>query len=316
MPAPVPVSIGGTDIAQTPPHAHSYRIKKVLERNGTQDGKPYRLAIIDDEERTTTPAAYASSTTGEGNNLQRETIGGITRIDDQEWVTLDGVVDGPHAATSVFEAVPEATKKLFADVVEHLQDAQLVQANETHNGIATHHYRYAKQSFADTIAKDADITSLAGDLWIDAQDGFLMELQHTTVVTGTPQPGQPEPFVGTSTLRYQLYDLDAPITIASPRAEPAGANSGVGTDIPEPPEGRLHKSQPGQAQYFVSGDQVTALMDFYQSEMAATGWTLRGSSRDEQEGVLTFAKDNRVAWITLRHETGSTRVLIVVSAGQ
>jgi hypothetical protein len=95
------------------------------------------------------------------------------------------------------------------DLLPFVQQAGRVMPDETVNGIACKHYAYD----LNNLQTQSGMTSAQGDIWVAKDGGYVVRLTMNGQGTyyGTYSSS------GTLNLVYDLYDVNAPISINPPR---------------------------------------------------------------------------------------------------
>jgi hypothetical protein len=186
----------------------SFRQKVVLEFTADETGAHSRAVY--DGEVTTNPAALHSTLRIEGQaaaHLPSNQVE-VIWIGDQAWIRVGRK---PWVGLSVTAIESEYADQVVSvgDLLPFVEQAVRVMPDETVNGIPCKHYAYDLQN----LQSEAGLTSAQGDIWVAKDGGYVVRLTlngHGTYY-GTYTSS------GTLDVVYDLYDVNASITIKPPR---------------------------------------------------------------------------------------------------
>jgi len=186
----------------------SFRQKVVLVFHA--DGTGLESRLVYEGEVTTNPAALHSTLRVEGeaaSQLPSNQIE-VIWIGDRAWVKVGRKPWVPVTATAL-ESEYAGQVIGVGELLPFIQQAQRVMPDETVNGIPCKHYTYG----VDNLPAEAGMTSAQGDIWVAKAGGYVVRLtlngQGTYYGTYTSS--------GTLDMVYDLYDVNAPISIKPPR---------------------------------------------------------------------------------------------------
>lgn len=254
-----------------------------MEQARTRNPQAQRLVMVGDED-------------GDGFEF--------VQIGDQAWYC------GGDTCSQV-DADPEDVLSGFGDAMwfdptDVTDDARAeFVGREEVNGIQSRHYRLTLSNVeAALLAAEGDVSDVRGDAWIADQSdlsGFTVRFE----MSWTEKRGER---TGRSELFYELYDVNAPITIEPPEG---AEKSGLPEDVPAYPDARDSFSMEGMTS-FSSSDDVPTIAAFYAEALAAQGWTLE--QEDDMESIVTqrWSKDDRELMLNISGEDGETSVTIMI----
>lgn len=186
----------------------SFRQKVVL--NFTADDSGMHSKVTYEGDVTVQPSALGSVVRVEGQSAEELPSNQVELIwiDDQVWVKMGR---RPWTAVPVSAVESEYGGEVVAvgQLLPFIQQARRVPPDETVNGIPCQHYVYD----VSNLPSDAGMTAAQGDIWVARDGGYVVRLTldgHGTY-SGTYSSS------GTLQLVYDLYDVNAPITITPPR---------------------------------------------------------------------------------------------------
>ena len=174
------------------------------------DGTGLESRLVYEGEVTTNPTALHSTLRVEGeaaSQLPSNQVE-VIWIGDRAWVKV-GRKPWVPVTVSALESEYDGQVLGVGELLPFIQQAQRVMPDETINGIPCKHYTYN----LDNLQAEAGMTSAAGDIWVAKDGGYVVRLtmkgQGTYYGTYTSS--------GSLDLVYDLYDVNAPITIKPPR---------------------------------------------------------------------------------------------------
>jgi hypothetical protein len=187
---------------------NSFRQKAVLDF--TVEGSGNHSRVTYEGEVTTSPLAMHSLLRVEGQAAAQLPSNKIEAIwlGEAVWVKVGR---GPwvQVSTVAIESEFEGQVMSVGDLLPYVQQARRVTPDETVNGIPCRHYVYDLEN----LQTDAGMTSAKGDIWVAKKDGQVVRLT---------MDGQGVYYAiyrssGTLSLVYDLFDVNAPISIEPPR---------------------------------------------------------------------------------------------------
>jgi hypothetical protein len=176
----------------------------------TADGTGVSSRAVYEGEVATNPTALHSVLTIEGqaaSQLPSNRVE-VIWIGDQVWVKV-GRKPWVQVPVTALESEYAGQVVGVGELLPYIQQAKRVMPDETVNGIPCKHYAYD----VGNLQAEAGMTSAQGDIWVAIDGGYVVRL--TMNGHGT--------YYGTYTssgilnLVYDLYDVNAPISINPPR---------------------------------------------------------------------------------------------------
>jgi hypothetical protein len=185
----------------------SFRQKAVLEFT-SEDGITSRLTY--EGKVTMEPEALHSLLWIEGRGVGQLPTNQVEVIwiGDKVWVKA-GRQPWIEVSASAVESQFSGEVVGVEDLLPRIQGAERVQPDETVNGIACKHYVYESGS----LEAESGMLEAQGDVWVARDSGYVVRLtlQGRGTYYGTYGSS------GSLNLVYDLYDANAPLTIAPPR---------------------------------------------------------------------------------------------------
>lgn len=176
---------------------------------------------------------------------------------------------------------------------------------ETVNDVHTRHYSLNLTAAEVALLSQGSISDVHADVWIADEAGlpeFVVRHQMGWEETRAEQEG-------TFDYSYEVYDVNAPITIEPP----AGATAaGLPEDVPLYP-GATELFTMEELTTFSAADDVATVTDFYRTELAAQGWT--NTSDESFGGAVSQAwtkEDRTLNLMITSKEEGGTSVVITL----
>lgn len=201
--------------------------------------------------------------------------------------------DGQEQCFSGQNNDPSSFESLMGpeDFLTNAQDATLVESNVEINGIKTDYY---------TASRDGH----EAEMWIARDGGYLVKFQ-----------GEGDDSVELAaelkdakyTWNYDL--LDANNVQPSPVPDVC-LNAGMADDVPVLADA-AEKNIFGEAMVYSSQTSVADAKAYYETELAAAGWTIADGMDTEGTSHLQASKDGRTLTVMLSSEEGKTSVMLV-----
>ena len=186
----------------------SFRQKVVLDF--TADGSGVYSKATYEGEVTTAPTALHSVLRVEGEAASQLPSNQVELIwiGDQAWVKV-GRRPWVQVPVSALETEYAGQVVGIGELLPFIQQARRVMPDETINGIPCKHYVYD----ISNLQTEAGMTAAQGDIWVAKDGGYVVRLTmngHGTYYGAYTSSG-------TLNLVYDLFDVNAPISINPPR---------------------------------------------------------------------------------------------------
>ena len=230
-----------------------------------------------EQEHTREPAAQRLvMESGQGESLEWVQIG------DMAWYCSGGTC----AQTQQSEEDLAGTfgEGMAFDPVDFSSDSEFEYlGEETVNGVRTRHYALVLEAMEAALLAQGDVSDVEGAPWI-ADEADLPTFVVRFAMSWTETRGEQ---VGTTEWSYEVYDVNASITI-----EPPEGAAEMAEDVPVYPGATDLFTMEGLTT-FSTPDDVTTVADFYRTELAAQGWT--NESDEEMSGMVNqaWSKEDR-----------------------
>jgi hypothetical protein len=173
--------------------------------------------------------------------------------------------------------------------------------DETINGIAAHAFAVNSDSLG------AEGVEAAGKVWIASEGGYLVK--YRLELTGTKDPD------GSGTAGKMVLDFEVSEAGDSVPVDYPGDCRPVLTDIPATDDAQAIERLPGRL-VFDSQSPMEKIQSFYSDYFSGLEWDTANALIDETETerLLNYSSAaGREAWITLRFESGTTRVQVLTN---
>jgi hypothetical protein len=186
----------------------SFRQKVTLDFTADGTGVHSKATYVG--EVTTQPTALHSTLTVEGEaaaQLPSNQVE-VIWIGDQAWVKI-GRRPWVQVPVTALESEYAGQVVGIGDLLPYIPQAHRVMPNETINGIVCKHYVYD----INDLQVESDMTDASGDIWVAQDGGYVVRL----TMNGHGTYYDTYSASGTLNLVYDLYDVNAPISITPPR---------------------------------------------------------------------------------------------------
>jgi hypothetical protein len=272
----------------------SYRARVTSQWTPT-GGAPEGMTM--EEEFTREPAASRIVfNAGEGQASE------IVRIGDTMWFCSGGSCSQTQQSEEDLESSFGALAFKPEDFTTNT-DYDYV-GRESVNGINTRHYVLKLTEAQVALLSQGKVSDIKTETWVADESGlpeFVVRYQITWNEVRTDREG--------STLfSYEIYDVNAPITIEPPE----GAAKNLPEDVPMYDGATDLLASEGMVMFSVA-DDVATVAEFYRGELAAQGWTM--GSDDSFEGTVsqTWTKDDRTLNLMIaKKDEGGSSVIITL----
>lgn len=220
-----------------------------------------------------------------------EAISELVQIGDQTWICSAGQCTQMHGdPDDVTDDFQDPGMFGFGFMTDDVYDELL--GREEVNGIQTRRYELSLSPLQAAFLAEGDVSNLAGEAWIADE----ADLPAFTVRFEMSWIEERQELTGEASIVYEIYDINAPLTIEPP----AGAEAtGLPEDVPLYPGAEQQLSAQGMVA-LRTPDSPSEVGDFYRDEMEAQGWTL---DADDEIGDM----------VQQRWTKGPTTLTILVS---
>lgn len=273
---------------------NSYRLRIVTQlvmEDGTTEG------MTMEQEYTRDPAARRFVTIG-GEEGSMEWV----QIGDQSWICFDDSCTQTQA--DVEELTSGFGEGLEVEPSDFATDSNTrFVGKETVKGIRTRHYAFDLDEMESIVPSQGETSESQGDVWI-ADEADLPSFMVRFAVTWKEARDGNE---GSGEFSYEIYDVNAPITIEPPEA---ASELGFPDDVPIYPEAAEMFNMEGMITFSVP-DDVAAVADFYRAQLADQGWNLEDDTQLGDMVSQSWSKAERVLELMISPEDdGGTNVMI------
>ncbi len=268
----------------------SYRGHLVMTFEGTAGEEAEQWAVEMDVEYVRQPFAQRVLIKGDMVEGHFESI----QIGDQQYVVFEDQCFSSSAGEG--EGAWDMEVFELEDFLGGLDEAKRVRPDEEVNGILCRHY-----TFDETAVSWASLSRAAGEVWVAVDGGYVVK--YTLRAEGENPVSQEE---GRIEWEYELRDVNAPITIEPPPDCEAAA-----IEFPIMPDATDVTTLGGIVMY-TSPSSLDDVIAFYQEQMPADGWKDTGDAFiSENNAMLSYTKEGRLATVTLTSEDGKISVVVM-----
>jgi hypothetical protein len=274
------------------PSLESYRARVVTRwtpEGGTAEGVSVEM------EHTKNPLAHRMLMENEQGNFE------WVQIEDTAWLCQDGACAQYQGNTE--DAISALGVPAFDPARSTTESDSEYAGRETVNGLSAHHYTLKLSALQVAALAQGDIADIRSDAWIADESGLpAFVVRHT--LTWKETRGEQK---GTYEYTYDVYDVNAPITI-----EPPEGAIGFPEDVPAYPGATNLFITEGMISFSAS-DDVATVADFYRTELAALGWAKE--SDEEMGGFIQQAwnKDGRTLSLMLSPAGNGSGTDVIIS---
>lgn len=262
----------------------SYRLRMTWEWHPDSGAAE---TMVMETEATRDPAARRIMMTSGSDTIE------MVQIGDTSWTCMMGSCMQTEATEDMME---EFGSEIDFDpgVYTSGTDYDYV-GTETVNGVRARHYRLnLTAAEVSALAAGALVSDVQADIWITDQSGLPEYATRFAMSWREDRSGTQ----GNARMVYDVYDVNAPITIEPP----AGAMTGLPEGLPEYPGATGLTLMEGFIS-FNTTDDLAAVADFYRNQLPANGWT---NQSDQEMGSIIMQ-----TW-----SDGTRTLNIMISPGQ
>jgi hypothetical protein len=292
----------------------SYRYSMII-RSEKGDGTTEEMTM--EMAATRDPAAQHIIITGaiaEGEKVE------VVQIGNQQWVQFgENWIQSQVEEEDTFDFSQEDLPFSAEDINDEALDNAKYVGKETVNGLPTRHYTIDTSSLgAEMLGWESmvdNIEEASMDVWIvDKADLPAFAARTIIEAKGSAPEGQAEAVVNLY-MSMDVTDVNADFTIEPPEdAESAG----LPEDIPVYPN-RQNQTSMGGMMTFETEDEFATIVEFYTSEMEASGWSPgEGNMSTDTMEMQNWTKDARGVqlMISADEDTDLTSVTIILQEGE
>jgi hypothetical protein len=271
------------ELSEGPLKSYRLRIHWITEAKPGSDTISSTVEIM--VAHTSEPLAEEMSfSSGEGDETS------IIRIGDKSWYKIED--QWMEVSSDEMTGFGDMLFTLDSATAGLGGNAKLVGQEEV-NGVATRRYSFDESIMGQALGA---YSKVKGDVWVAVDGDYAVRYAFTA-----------EDDEATYQWDWELYDINAPITIEPP-AEAQGARD----DIPLMTDATEQYSFGTMTTYETASD-LTTVVNFYKEQMPTQGWTYdeAGSMVSDQFAMLSFTKEGVTASITVSPlDDGGTSVII------
>lgn len=304
----------------------AYRVKFVMDFDGTSGDKPAKGHIGMTLEQTKTPPARHLAMSMEGTTMaEMGGSNGIELYQVEDKVYMKNTAMGEQWMSFSGDQAESFEQGFFAPdkQLELPKTAQCAEQPETINGLAATHCTFNEK---DVVDEKVTYESLQGDVWVAAEGNYIIKftLKADGYRPKEKQEGDLFDF-GTVGFEYEVSDVNGDFTITVPEAALKGMSmgeTGGGTgqtgqppsgDIPMLDDAQEVTSMAGFATYYTASE-IKQVVDFYRQKLPAEGWQEDASKAytDDTNAILSFTKEGKTLQLTVIKEDNRTNVIVTV----
>jgi len=265
----------------------------------SEDGTVEEFSVQEEATRNPTAQRYAMESGGESIEFIQIEQTQWMRFGD-EWMQTTAGEDEAMGAFGEFFVQPE---EMFEDVDT---DAYKFIGKETINGMNTRHYQLKESAWDMAFWFEADeIDEGTIEVWMaDENDMPNFAVRYEVAMTGTFE----EEGKGKLTLFWNIYDVNAPITIEAP-ADVGGLPAGLelcpdATDV----------MVMGAMSMFTCPGTVAETVAFYTEMLENDGWEAGDVTSMEEMLMGTWTRDDESLSLTITadEESGGSSVMVTL----
>ena len=300
-----PVEEEEFEVAEIPDWIETYRMLLTMEGEGTEEGKTTSGSAEIRGEYIVEPPSERILITSAEEGGEPQTMESIA-IENTTWLnTGEGWMQMQMDEQQGFAAFGFG----FWDTeqfVGGMEGFKRIRPDKEVNGVPCEHYAFDESALAEMMAESmGGVTAARGEVWISKEDRFVVK--YTWHLEG--EDIGPEGGKGVSDWSWEIYDINAPITIEPPAtAEEIGATG----EFPMMPDAQVTMAM-GTMTMYTTASLVEEVVVFYEREMATAGWTQEGETTQmEAMATMQFTKEGQSVNVTImpaEEEEGSQVML-------
>ncbi len=240
----------------------------------------------------------------------------MTQIGDVVYVNL---ADAGCISTTGNEFDTSFTE--FADagsMFGGLEGATLVEENVTVNGIQTNHYQFDDSALAQGEQSFGTLQNVQGDIYVSVAEGYLVRLVmeadgQDLNLSGIGEDsfgGAPEVTTGHVIYQVDYSDFNAPIEIT----EPEGCAGAGDSEFPIL-EDATNVNSFGDLLSYNTETDFDGIVEFYQTEMVAAGYTLSSDFTSPPTALLVFEQDGQEVTVSVAENPSGAGFVVTIISG-
>jgi hypothetical protein len=232
----------------------------------------------------------------------------MTQIGDTTYINLGdtGCISTSNNEVSQFPLTDFTTSESF---LGGLQGAELVEENVTINGIQTNHYHFTDSALTQGEQALGTLQNVDGNVYVSAADGYVVRItmeadgQSLGLAGGAATGGH---------VNYQIdySDFNAPIEIIVPE----GCDSAGDSEFPLLDDATSVNSF-GDILTYNTNTAFEDIVEFYQTEMVAAGYTLSSDFSSPPTALLTFEQDGQDVTVSVAENTSAGGFIVSIIKG-
>jgi hypothetical protein len=273
----------------------SYQATLVVSFEGTNAGKPSSWTTTYAMRSAKAPASRQATVDGSGDLAEPPKVlitevGGLSFEQDGQQPCTATVVAGAESAAQRLEPARFLTGVRGADPA----------GSEPVNGTPSDHYTFDEKAVG--LSKQA---TSKGELWVATQGGYVS--RYVLATTGTADHFG-DGIEGTITWKYDVIDVNQPVTVTAPDGCPPGLVS-----APLLADATNVDNSPGVLS-FDTASSMADVITFYKNEIPKLGWKIEGDpSADAGGSTIEFSQGGTSLTVTAAPSATSTNVTISLS---
>lgn len=174
--------------------------------------------------------------------------------------------------------------------------------HDTVNGMSTRHYVLTVTPASAAILAQGEVSDVQADVWVADEAGLPAFVARFAISWHETRDDQS----GVSEWSYEIYDVNAPITI-----EPPEGAAGMPEDIPAYP-GATGLTIMGEMISFTSTDSVATVAEFYRTQLPGMGWALDSDDTLGDMVNQSWSKDGRTLNLMISTQDSGSSVLLML----
>lgn len=192
-----------------------------------------------------------------------------------------------------------------------LQGAQLVEENVTINGVQTNHYRFDDAALTQQQQAFGTFQNVEGHVYVSTEEGYLVRITMEADGANLNLSGDPaETTNGHVVYQIDYSDFNAPIDITVPEG-----CAGEGEYEFPVLDDATNVNSFGDLLTYSTGAAFDDIVEFYNTEMAAAGYTLASDFSSPPTALLTYEQDGQEVTVTVAEDPEGDGFLVTIIKG-